>query len=111
MAYFRENEPEETKQQPLNLSDEAETTGTEEYVESDYDDGFDDLTGEPEEEISDAELKEIRKKRFLVASGAGNAVAVVAEFNGYAHLSVGQPVSPVSTVGEAAVSVGCRIVE
>ncbi len=77
MAYFRENEPEETKrQQILNIPDEdAEEKET--YVESDYDDGFDDLSEDVEEETSAEEQKEIRTQRFRVASGAGNVIAVI----------------------------------
>ena len=77
MAYFRENEPEETKRQPLDLR--GGQAGREEepaYIESDYDDGFDDPE-EPAEELTDEEIKEIRRKRFRAASGAGNLVAVI----------------------------------
>ena len=77
MAYFRENEPEETKrQQILNIPvEDAEEKET--YVESDYDDGFDDLSEDVEEEPSAEEQKEIRTQRFRVASGAGNVIAVI----------------------------------
>lgn len=79
MAYFRENEPEETKRQPI-LSDAAGSPEEEktEYIESDYDDGFDDLDEEPEEEeLSDEERQQIRSHRFRIASGAWNLAAVI----------------------------------
>ena len=83
MAYFRENEPEETKRQPI-LSDAAGSPEEEktEYIESDYDDGFDDgfddLDEEPEEEeLSDEERKQSRSHRFRIASGAWNLAAVI----------------------------------
>ena len=78
MAYFRENEPEETKrQQIINASGEDTGDAGESYIESDYDDGFDDPSGEPEEEISENEQKEIRAQRFRLASGAANIAAVI----------------------------------
>ena len=78
MAYFRENEPEETKrQQTINASGEDAGDAGESYIESDYDDGFDDPSGEPEEEISENEQKEIRAQRFRLASGAANIAAVI----------------------------------
>ena len=74
MAYFRTNEMEDTLRQPPAGSAEESGNGThDEYVESDYDDGFDD-PAEPEEE----ERNVIRKKRFRILSGAGNLTAVIA---------------------------------
>ena len=78
MAYFRENEPEETKrQQIVNVS--GEDTGDDEdtYINSDYDDGFDDLSEEQDEDLSEDEQKQIRTQRFRVASGAANIAAVI----------------------------------
>ena len=78
MAYFRENEPEETKrQQIVNVS--GEDTGNDEdtYIDSDYDDGFDDLSEEQDEDLSEDEQKQIRTQRFRVASGAANIAAVI----------------------------------
>ena len=78
MAYFRENEPEETKrQQVLNIIPGEDAEEKETYVESDYDDGFDDLSEDAEEEPSAEEQKEIRTQRFRIASGAGNVIAVI----------------------------------
>ena len=70
MAYFRRNDTEESlPQQPAGEEQE--------YLESDYDDGFDD-PGEPEEEeLSEEERSELRKKRFRMMSGAGNLTAVI----------------------------------
>ena len=42
MAYFRENEEEATKRQSLPVSGKEPETEPAEYIESDYDDGFDD---------------------------------------------------------------------
>lgn len=78
MAYFRENETQETRQQPLNLSGAEARDDMPEYVESDYDDGFDDPEEPEEEELTEEEQREIRKKRFRVLSGAGNLTAVIA---------------------------------
>ena len=78
MAYFSGNEPEETRRQPPVQGGEA-SYGTEEYVESDYDDGFDDPEDlAEEEELTEEEKNAIRKKRFRVLSGAGNLTAVIA---------------------------------
>jgi hypothetical protein len=77
MAYFRENETEETKRQPLPVSGKEAADETTEYIESDYDDGFDDPAEEEEEEITPEEKKAIRTKRFRMASGAGNVTAVI----------------------------------
>ena len=79
MAYFRRNETEETLQRPAIRSAEESVGGLqEEYVESDYDDGFDDPDEQVEAELSKEERNEIRKKRFRVLSGAGNLTAVIA---------------------------------
>ena len=79
MAYFRRNETEETLQQPVIRSAEERADRTqEEYVESDYDDGFDDPDELEEDELSKEERNEIHKKRFLMLSGAGNLAAVIA---------------------------------
>ncbi len=82
MAYFRENEKYHTRQQPIeeiaadSRDEEAEYGKAREYIESDYDDGFDDPE-EPEEDLSEEEQNEIRKKRFRLMSGAGNLTAVI----------------------------------
>ena len=83
MAYFRENETDETRRQPAIPSGRNAGDRGNEYIQSDYDDGFDDLAGEEddeagEEELSEEERKEIRRKRFMLASGAGNLTAVIA---------------------------------
>ena len=67
MAYFHRNETEETLH---SLQDE--------YMESDYDDGFDDPDEQEETELSKEERNEISKKRFRMLSGAGNLAAVIA---------------------------------
>ena len=78
MAYFRRNETEETLQQPvIRSAEERADRPQEEYVESDYDDGFDDPDELEEDELS-KERNEIHKKRFLMLSGAGNLAAVIA---------------------------------
>ncbi len=79
MAYFHRNETEETLQQPtIRSAEDAGGIEQDEYVESDYDDGFDD-PGEPEEPVlSKEERNAIRKKRFRIMSGAGNLTAVIA---------------------------------
>jgi len=79
MAYFRENETEETRRQPaVNVPPETDGDEAGGYIESDYDDGFDDPADETEEEISGEERKEIRRQRIRLASGAGNLAAVIA---------------------------------
>jgi hypothetical protein len=79
MAYFRTNEMEDTLRQPPAGSAEESGNGTQdEYVESDYDDGFDDPAEPEEEELSEEERDVIRKKRFRILSGAGNLTAVIA---------------------------------
>jgi len=79
MAYFRRNETEETLQQPvIRSAEERADRPQEEYVESDYDDGFDDPDELEEDELSKEERNEIHKKRFLMLSGAGNLAAVIA---------------------------------
>ena len=79
MAYFRTNEMEDTLRQPPAGSAEESGNGThDEYVESDYDDGFDDPAEPEEEELSEEERDVIRKKRFRILSGAGNLTAVIA---------------------------------
>ena len=75
MAYFQRHEPEETRQQPPVPSEDYPEK-PDDYLESEYDDGFDDPA--PEEELSDEEKEEIRKKRFRIMSGAGNITAVIA---------------------------------
>ena len=77
MAYFHRNDAEETKRQQLNVSGHYSVNENEDYTESEYDDGFDDLS-EEEDELSEDELKEIRRKRYHLASGAGNLTAVIA---------------------------------
>ena len=78
MAYFRENDSEETRLQPPVRNSKEAQYDTQEYVESDYDDGFDDPE-EPEDvpELTEEEKNAIRKKRFRVMSGAGNLTAVI----------------------------------
>ena len=67
MAYFRENDPEETRLQPPVRNSKEAQYDTQEYVESDYDDGFDDPE-EPEDvpELTEEEKKKKKKKRFLI---------------------------------------------
>ena len=78
MAYFRENEQEETKrQQVLDISAKDHGGVEESYIESDYDDGFDDLSEEQDEDLSEDEQKQIRTQRFRAASGAANIAAVI----------------------------------
>ena len=64
MALFRNNDP----------------FGEEEYLpedETDYDDGFDELTETEEPETSEEERQERRRTRFRLALGASNLVAVI----------------------------------
>ena len=76
MAYFRENETEETKRQPIDLSAEETAADEEkEYIESEYDDGFDDP--DTEEDVTEEERLRIRRNRFRLASGAGNITMVI----------------------------------
>ena len=77
MAYFRENGMDKTRQQPSAGFLEKFADEEPEYVESEYDDGFDDPETEAENELSEEEQKEIRKNRFRVISGAGNLAAVI----------------------------------
>ena len=78
MAYFRRNEMEDPPQQTPAQSAEAPGNRTQaEYVESDYDDGFDDPEEPEEEKLTEEERNAIRKKRFRLLSGAGNLTAVV----------------------------------
>ena len=79
MAYFRTNEMEDTLRQPSpGSAEESGNVTQDEYVESDYDDGFDDPAEPEEEELSEEERNEIHKKHFLMLSGAGNLAAVIA---------------------------------
>ena len=74
MAYFPENRTGEDYRRPQQAPEE-DYSG-EEYPEDNYDDGFDD----PEEEedlLSEEERKETIRKRFRLASGAGNLTAVI----------------------------------
>ncbi len=78
MAYFRENEPDEIlRQQVLNISPEDEKKENNIYIESDYDDGFDDPEEEPGEELSEDERRGIRMHRFRTAYDVGNIAAVI----------------------------------
>ena len=74
MTYFRENE--ETKLRQTDMPD-VESEEEDEYIESDYDDGFDDPMTEDEEEAAEEERREIRRKRFRMASGAWNVIMVI----------------------------------
>ena len=79
MAYFRTNEMEDTlRQSPAGFVEESGNGTQDEYVESDYDDGFDDPDEQEETELSKEERNEISKKRFRMLSGAGNLAAVIA---------------------------------
>lgn len=75
MAYFRENETEETTKKTDCFSDGEKEEDSLEFEENDYDDGFEELTEETN--LSDEERKEIRTKRFRAFSGAGNITAVI----------------------------------
>ena len=75
MAYFRGNETEATRRQPMKLPGEQPGGGTaEEYPEPEYDDGFDDPE-EEEEELTEEEQQEIRMQRYQLTSSAGNLAA------------------------------------
>lgn len=74
MAYFHGNEPEDGRQRSMNGAEDD--YGREEYLESDYDDGFDE-PDEEEELLYEEERKETIRKRFRFASGAGNLTAVI----------------------------------
>ena len=77
MAYFRENEPEDSGKQAFADTGNGFADEETEYVESDYDDGFDDPDEEEEPELSEEELKTIRSNRYRMMSGAGNLAAVI----------------------------------
>ncbi len=78
MAYFRENELEQTKRQPaLNDAGESGINVQDQYIESDYDDGFDEPYDDAEDSVSEEEQNEIRKQRFRIATGAWNLIAVI----------------------------------
>jgi len=62
MAYFRRNEA---------YNEDGD------LPEEEYDDGFDELTEEPEEEITEEERAEIRKDRTRLAFGAGNLFVII----------------------------------
>ena len=69
MAYFRSNEPDPEEMYPP--ADEPE---------EEYDDGFDELAGNEEEdvpELSEEERKERMQSRFRLAMGAGNLFGVI----------------------------------
>ena len=74
MAYFRENDMEETRRQAPVIPNEQKR---EEYAGSDYDDGFDDPYTEEEEPLTEEEKQENRINRFRMFSGAGNLFAVI----------------------------------
>ena len=77
MAYFQRNEKEETRRHvPVNSGEES-VQDLDEYIESDYDDGFDPPPTEEEIMLSEEEQKAIRKKHFQIASGAGNLTAII----------------------------------
>ena len=79
MAYFHRNETEETLQQPaIRSAEERVDSLQDEYMESDYDDGFDDPDEQEETELSKEERNEISKKRFRMLYGAGNLAEVIA---------------------------------
>ena len=68
MAYFKSNEHFEQNEY------------TEEETDAFYDDGFDELTEEPDElpELSEEELEEKKQSHVRLAYGAGNLVGVIA---------------------------------
>ena len=69
MAYFRRNETEETLQQPaIRPAEERTDRLQDEYVESDYDDGFDDPDEQEEAELSkeEREAENDRESMFIV---------------------------------------------
>ena len=85
MAYFKSNEPEETRRNPSLPDEPGANTGNgwEEYPEDDYDydDGFDepyeddDPDGLPE--LSEEEKADIQKKRAKVLFEAGNITGII----------------------------------
>ena len=95
MAYFRENESEESGKQAFADTMEDFADAEAEYVESDYDDGFDNPDEAEEPELSEEELKKIRRilakeyddsavESLIVLDGTTgqNALAQVREFVG-----------------------------
>ena len=77
MAYFQKNEAEDTRRHaPVDAGTESLQEPAE-YIESEYDDGFDPPPTEEEILLSEEEQKEIRKKRFQIASGAGNLTGII----------------------------------
>ena len=65
MAYFKNNEP--YSEEPYAEEEDAE----------EYDDGFDELTQEDEQELTEEEMEERKENHFRLAVGAGNLVAVI----------------------------------
>ena len=78
MAYFRGNEPGESGKQAFENSGENFSDTETEYVDSDYDDGFDELLDPETEDEEDGEMDpEQVRSRFRFAMGAGNLVSVI----------------------------------
>ena len=84
MAYFHKNAMDVTRKQPVkeildnSVTEQDVHMSVREYVESEYDDGFDDPEEQAEVQISEEEQKEIQKRRYRMLSGAGNLTAVIA---------------------------------
>ncbi len=86
MAYFKSNEPEDTRRTavvPVRPEEEGDTSSWDPYEYGDYDDGLDDPAGEEayeeeyEEELTEEEKAEIRKGRARTLYGAGNLTGII----------------------------------
>ena len=62
----------------MDFSGTGSLKSGQEYVESDYDDGFDDPEEIEEEILTEEEQKEIREKRLRMLYSAGDLTAVIA---------------------------------
>ena len=83
MAYFKNNEQEETRRNqslPDDPGYDAGNSGWTEYPDEDYDDGFDEPYDEDENEppeLSEEEKADIQKKRAKVVFEAGNITGII----------------------------------
>ena len=77
MPYFEQKAPEDYTRQFGPVSEEEE-----DWEEESYEDGFDDLTEDPEEnqvpELSEEEKRLASQRSFRIAATAGNVAAVLA---------------------------------
>ena len=85
MAYFKSNEPEDTRRTTVlpAATEEADDSSWDGYDDGlddpgdEYDDGLDDSGEEYEEELTEEEKEEIRKIRARTLFGAGNLTGII----------------------------------